>query len=72
MVSYIPSADVWWVGSLGFGLLLFAAWLGWSAQTVDWWASVPSAALLCAAPVLLLNRRRRDRLRVFLRSRLRS
>jgi O-antigen/teichoic acid export membrane protein len=68
-VSYVPSPDVWRVGIIGFALLLFAAWQGWSAETVNWLTSIPSALLICAAPLSLLNRQRFDRLRSFLHSR---
>lgn len=68
--SYTPSPDVWRIGGIGFALLLLAAWQGWSAQSVNWLTSIPSALLLCATPLLLLNRSRLARLRGMLRVRL--
>ncbi|HEX2888230.1 hypothetical protein [Vineibacter terrae] len=61
-VSYVPARRVWLVGALGFSLLLIAAWIGWSAHDVNWAISVPAAIMICASPLLLLNRARFRRL----------
>jgi hypothetical protein len=59
---------VWLVGAFGFGLLVIAAWIGWSAREVNWPVSVPAAMAICASPLVLLNRRRLNRLRGLLRA----
>jgi O-antigen/teichoic acid export membrane protein len=69
VVSYVPAPGVWRVGAVGFALLLGAAWISWSAYEVDWLASVPAALIVCAMPLLLLNRQRLERLRELLRAR---
>jgi PST family polysaccharide transporter len=69
-VSYVPSAEVWRIGALGFGLLLAAAAIAWSAREVQWLVSVPAAAIMCGTPLLLLDRHRLGRLRELVRSRL--
>ncbi len=70
-VSYFPAAHVWRVGAVAFGMLLVAAWIGWSARDVNWPLSVSVGAVICATPLLLLNRQRLDRLRAMVRARFR-
>jgi PST family polysaccharide transporter len=69
-VSYFPAPPVWRIGAIGFGLLLVAAWIGWSAREVNWAHSLAVGAVICATPLLLLNRQRLDRLRSLLRARI--
>lgn len=69
-VAYVPAAPVWRIGTIGFALLLVAAWVGWSSREVNWAVSVPVGLVICATPLLLLNRHRFDRLRAMVRARL--
>ncbi|TWT13550.1 hypothetical protein [Reyranella sp. CPCC 100927] len=70
LTSYVPALSVWRTGAVGFAVLIAAAWIGWSAREVDWLVSVPAAAVVCAMPLLLLNRKRLDLLRTSIRARL--
>ncbi|HKU95053.1 MAG TPA: hypothetical protein VJR58_07245 [Vineibacter sp.] len=69
-VSYAPSRNVWLTGVFGFGALLVAAAIGWSAHEVNWGVSVPVGILICASPLaLLIDKRRWSRLRGLLQAR---
>jgi PST family polysaccharide transporter len=58
VIPYAPAPVVWRTGAAGFVILLVAAWIGWSARDVNWLLSMPAAVIVCATPLLLLNRQR--------------